>query len=271
MLDRFSALGRCMNKNIFLFLVGFTSFILYGQSIETRMFRINQIISNDYYQWLVLIDSPPESLTVRLKDTDSIEISESGFIDQIVSFSIHDIVAITYFPDLFLNSKDIAFYAKDPGIKYADEDTVEFWNRKFIVLEHEDSAMLLLKEFRNLFVDLGLKKPSTSCPMFKSDQEDRKYWATQLNKETEDTVEIYGIKKKITGRVIVKYPNGTIRAQHHFKKGLCDGVQTYYRENGPMYYQQSYKNGILDGEIIEWDENGKVEDRQKYVNGKLVE
>lgn len=238
---------------------------LQAQTADECLMKINRIIENDRFQWLIQTDMSAPVISTK---NDSIFIYDAFFSSTVV-IPIHQIMAICYYPDNVIHSKDVVFYTHGKNVKYIEEDTIGYYGREFIWLTHKDSAMALVKEFGKWIRQLGYKPPPTTCAMLKSDLEDCKYWGTIHNRNTGDTIYVWGSPKKISGRFRVFWPNGKLRSEYNLKNGLSNGLQTTYYENGQMSWQKSYQNGIEHGPMTQWDEQGNVTGREEYENGFL--
>ena len=74
-------------------------------------------------------------------------------------------------------------------------------------------------------------------------------------------------KDKISGVVLIYYPNGTKRAEIQYKNNVKNGTVTYYYPNGSIQIIGHYKNGLKHGKWLYYDKQGNLLTKEIWRNG----
>lgn len=62
------------------------------------------------------------------------------------------------------------------------------------------------------------------------------------------------------------YPNGTLKQELSYKKGVLDGTSVWYFYGGKKMMECTYKAGKIDGKVTHWFFNGNINSEGYYSN-----
>ncbi|MCP9769632.1 tetratricopeptide repeat protein [Lacihabitans sp. LS3-19] len=86
--------------------------------------------------------------------------------------------------------------------------------------------------------------------------------------KNEDKWCLKGFSTPYTGRYIDYYLNGVKKEEGFIKKGVDDGLRTYYYKDGTTKLYRNYSNGMLNGETGKYFANGQLQFKGQFKNGK---
>jgi antitoxin component YwqK of YwqJK toxin-antitoxin module len=93
-----------------------------------------------------------------------------------------------------------------------------------------------------------------------------------VNDEEEKIQTIEGIfyheGTPLTGKKIVKYPDGQVKSKGTYKDGKLEGLLEQYYENGQVKSKMTFKDEIPEGLIEMYYENGQVKSKMTFKDGK---
>lgn len=75
--------------------------------------------------------------------------------------------------------------------------------------------------------------------------------------------------KLVTGMVKTYYPDGKLKRETAYVKGLREGLMTYYHENGAIEAKVPYKSNLVDGEVLSYYDDGTPAGDCNYKANKL--
>ena len=73
----------------------------------------------------------------------------------------------------------------------------------------------------------------------------------------------------ITGKRVVKYPDGNLSFEANFKDGKREGLAKTYYINGNLWAETNYKNGKQDGLKKTYDVSGNLKSEANFKDGQL--
>ena len=77
------------------------------------------------------------------------------------------------------------------------------------------------------------------------------------------------IDRPFTGRLVEKYPDGTISLESTYLDGLPHGQQLRRFKNGKPALEAIFDKGILSGIKSKWWENGNIREEEYWSEGKF--
>lgn len=75
--------------------------------------------------------------------------------------------------------------------------------------------------------------------------------------------------KPVIGMVKTYYPDGKLKREISYIKGLREGIMTYYHENGAIEAKVPYKSNLVDGEVLSYYDDGTPAGDCNYKANKL--
>ncbi len=75
---------------------------------------------------------------------------------------------------------------------------------------------------------------------------------------------------KLEGTLVIRYPNGRIKSEMAYNRGLLDGCARGWWPNGNLRYERNYRRGALHGDARSWDESGKLCEEKSYLRGVSI-
>lgn len=76
--------------------------------------------------------------------------------------------------------------------------------------------------------------------------------------------------KPFTGVAVVKFANGRLRSETHYRSGRKHGeAMTWYR-SGEVRRKSAYKDGERHGEWVTWSRDRRVLFHQQYKGGRRI-
>jgi len=75
---------------------------------------------------------------------------------------------------------------------------------------------------------------------------------------------------RFQGRRVFRYPNGRIKSEMSYNRGLLDGYAKGWWPDGSPRYERNYRRGALHGEARSWDESGELLEEKCYLRGVSI-
>jgi hypothetical protein len=77
-----------------------------------------------------------------------------------------------------------------------------------------------------------------------------------------------GTTNPVSGEVVERYRDGTLKSATYFATGLLHGVSEGYHTNGQIQVREYFTNGVSHGTRIKWYDSGATQSVSEIVAGE---